>query len=212
MIRPGPREEARVAVRKAAPGALPKRLRGSVRRALLIEAADDLLRTGGIKALTMERLALAANISKPVVYSHFRNRSDMIIALLQEYWAYVDRRGDADRPIEYNEAGARRWVSVYLDVMLERGAAYRQLLYKVLEDPHVEAARSARDVQVIARITETVLATYDIAPREAKAAATMFRSALEACGVQVVGDARLRPLIEKTFVKLVVSTLKALAN
>lgn len=158
----------------------------------------------------MERLALVANISKPVVYSHFRNRSDMIIALLKEYWAYVDQRRDAE-PSDYTAHGTRRWVSVYLDVILERGAAYRQLLHKVLEDPNVEAARSARDAQVIARITRTIQATYDIEPAQARAAASMLRSALEACGVQVVEDVRLRPLIEATFVTLVTSTLTALA-
>jgi AcrR family transcriptional regulator len=116
------------------------------RRDQLLRLAEKILARGGITALTMESLAVEAKISKPIVYAHFRNRSELLVALFESYWSFVDalitvRRSGTTDPEQF----LTRTVEAYLDAMEQRGHALRQLLFKVLEDPVVEAARRSRD-------------------------------------------------------------------
>jgi AcrR family transcriptional regulator len=61
-------------------------MRRPARREQLLAVARDLIRRGGLAALTMENLAERANISKPVVYSHFGDRNGVAIALMEEHF------------------------------------------------------------------------------------------------------------------------------
>ena len=54
-----------------------------------LQAALDLLRTGGIEAVRVERLAKMLNVAKSGFYYHFNDRSDLHDALL-EYWVRID--------------------------------------------------------------------------------------------------------------------------
>ncbi len=56
------------------------------RRSQLLTAAGKIVAKGGIGALTMEALAAAAGVSKPVVYEHWDNSESVAIALLDDYF------------------------------------------------------------------------------------------------------------------------------
>lgn len=71
-------------VRDAAP-ARPRRLPHGERRAQLLQAARAMILREGIGALTMEGLAEAAGVTKPIVYRHFDNSEDVTVAVLSEY-------------------------------------------------------------------------------------------------------------------------------
>ena len=59
------------------------------RRKQLLEIARQLVAEKGIGALTMMTLSERAKVAKPVVYSHFRDRSAVAVALLDEHFNMV---------------------------------------------------------------------------------------------------------------------------
>lgn len=191
--------------------AVRRRLTREERRKQLLAAARALIETQGLKSLTMERLAHEAAISKPVVYSHFTNRSAILVALFEDYWHEVDALvPDAAAPSETPGDFIRRSFAAYLDVIEERGSAIRQLLVKVIEDPLVEAARTRRNRQVVAHMARNIAAYYRLPPERAETAALMLRAATEAGGDVVTADRSKRALVEATFFTLATSSLAAL--
>jgi AcrR family transcriptional regulator len=56
------------------------------RREQLLQTAADLVRQGGLSALTMEALAERADVPKPTVYRHFANRQAVAVALIDRHF------------------------------------------------------------------------------------------------------------------------------
>lgn len=54
----------------------------SVRQREILEASLHLISKGGIQALTTKNLAAALGLSEPALYRHFRNKRDILLALL----------------------------------------------------------------------------------------------------------------------------------
>jgi AcrR family transcriptional regulator len=63
----------------------------ALRREQLLRIARQLVAKEGIGALTMMALSERARVAKPVVYSHFPNRSAVAIALLDEHFDSLSR-------------------------------------------------------------------------------------------------------------------------
>lgn len=55
------------------------------RRRQLLEAAWSIVGKDGADALTLARLAVTAGVAKPVVYSHFPHRNDLLLALYRQF-------------------------------------------------------------------------------------------------------------------------------
>lgn len=62
-----------------------RRMKREGRRAQLMETARAIIENEGVSALTMAGLSERAGVSKPVVYDHFDNSEDVIVALLVDY-------------------------------------------------------------------------------------------------------------------------------
>ena len=75
----------------------------SERRKQLLEFASKIVVNGGIGALTMEALAEAAEVSKPVVYDHWDNSESVAVALLDAYF---------EAAVEVVDAAARNATSL----------------------------------------------------------------------------------------------------
>ena len=60
------------------------RLRASERRTQLLEVAGALFARHGYHGLSMEALADAAGVSKPVLYQHFPSKRDLYLALVAD--------------------------------------------------------------------------------------------------------------------------------
>lgn len=58
----------------------------SQRRAQLLGVARDIIAADGADALSMNALAECADVTKPVVYSHFSNSQQVIVALLDDHY------------------------------------------------------------------------------------------------------------------------------
>jgi AcrR family transcriptional regulator len=61
------------------------------RRKQLLQIARQLVAKEGTGALTMMALSERAHVAKPVVYSHFANRTEVAIALLDEHYEAIGR-------------------------------------------------------------------------------------------------------------------------
>ena len=59
-----------------------KYMKPEARRAQLIEVAEELFNKNGFNQVTMEGLASAASITKPIVYRHFPSKIDLYVEVL----------------------------------------------------------------------------------------------------------------------------------
>ncbi|MFJ1300810.1 TetR/AcrR family transcriptional regulator [Pseudomonadota bacterium AL_CKDN230030165-1A_HGKHYDSX7] len=127
------------------PGPSPRRrLTREQRRAQLIETAWRMVREEGTDALSLGRLAEAAEVAKPVVYDHFKTRPGLLAALYQEY----DTRQTAqlDQALAGSAAtlAARAEViaSAYVDCVMQQGKEIPGVAAALAGSPELEALKS----------------------------------------------------------------------
>ncbi len=63
------------------------RLPRSARRAQLLEAAHEVFAASGYHSAAMDEIAIAAGVSKPVLYQHFPSKLELYLALLDQHVA-----------------------------------------------------------------------------------------------------------------------------
>ncbi|WP_299572312.1 TetR/AcrR family transcriptional regulator [uncultured Williamsia sp.] len=89
----------------------------------LVAIAWSIVRDHGADDLTLGRLATAAGITKPVVYSHFPSRDALLVALFEEY----DERQNAALAAAVTRAGssvrgrARAIAASFVDCVVTQG-------------------------------------------------------------------------------------------
>jgi len=99
------------------------RLPAADRREQLLDAAAAILLDAGFGALTMERLAERAGVSKGLGYAYFENADALALALYDREVGELYRRVEAEVSAAAGfEARVRAGVRAYLDVVAERGA------------------------------------------------------------------------------------------
>lgn len=187
----------------------PRMLR-SARREQLLATANKIVSTEGIRGLTMERLSEIAKISKPVVYSHFDNRSELLVALLQNYWDEVDSRVPlAPKNGQSFEDHLRESVHAHLEVVLNGAGAIRYVLHTVIEDPLIEQLRIQREQLVTERWAQKTLAYFSISTEQAENIAILYRGALEAAASFLSRNPTRRNSIEKMTTEMGIAILSA---
>jgi AcrR family transcriptional regulator len=89
----------------------------------LMSLAWAIVREEGADALTLGRLADAAEVTKPVVYSHFASRSALLVALFEEYDARqaAALRASLDQEQATLEACARAIATAHVDCVVDQG-------------------------------------------------------------------------------------------
>jgi AcrR family transcriptional regulator len=135
------------------------------RREQLLDAALSVILEQGYGGVSIEAVARAAGVTRPVVYDHFANLGRLLHALIEREERYsLDQiarvvpsdPGDAD-PIELLGGGVRR----FLDAVAGRPATWRLILLPLDGTPaivreHVETNRS-RTVRQIEQIVRWAL-------------------------------------------------------
>lgn len=163
-------------------GGTVRRLPAAERRDQLLDVAADILVEGGMRALTMERLAERAGVSKGLGYAYFQDAEETALAL----W---DREvGEVYRRIEEATAGAGSLddlfglaVSAYLDVLDERGPILGGLQAH-LSHGRLESRITPR-VRDFLRFWQDRLAAFLKMDRTTSLAmAAMATAAVEGCG------------------------------
>ena len=104
------------------------RLPAARRRRQLLDVALHCFSERGFHATAMEDIAVAAGVTKPVLYQHFGSKRELYLQLLDDVGgellaAITDAAGSASGPREQVAAGMR----AYLDVVERRPEAFRLL-------------------------------------------------------------------------------------
>lgn len=152
------------------------------RRAQLLDVASELVRTSGTGAVTMERLADRAGVSKALVYLHFDNSSAVLARL---YDLEVSRLAEqvlaAVGRARTPETKLRAAVATYLDVAEERGALFATLAAERRATGPAGAAGQVEDGRVARGFVADLLTDlFDLPPARARVGAAMLFGALSA--------------------------------
>lgn len=133
--------------------------------------------------LTMERVAAEAQVSKPVVYSRFQNRSDLLRALLESFWEEIDEklenRVSTDDTLDEFTAAL---VNTYFDVLETGGPALQQILGSGAEEPDVDAARRLRFANIERLWSVKYQRALGLSAKQSDTVAAILRSALAGAG------------------------------
>lgn len=94
----------------------PPRLPAAARRRQLLDVALDAFAGGGFHATSMDDIAAAAGVTKPVLYQHFGSKRSLYLELLEDVGgrlmdAIGKATGNADTPREQVSAGFAAYVS-----------------------------------------------------------------------------------------------------
>ena len=105
-----------------------RRLTKSERRHQLLDAAAQAIVEHGLAAMSMERVAESAGVSKALPYAHFDNAEALLVALYQREWVTIGREIvralDAAGP---DDDIARVRVRAWFDAMEPRNEVLRAL-------------------------------------------------------------------------------------
>lgn len=195
------------------------------RREQLIDAALSVILAHGYEGVTIEAIARAAGVTRPVIYDHFENLGALLQALIgrEERYALAQlaqlaqvvpqRPGDRDRPAELMAAGMRR----FLDAVASRPATWRIILLPLEGTPaivrrNVETNR-ARTLEQIEALVRWALECCEPADRlDVELTARAILSFGEEAGRMVLTDAQhYAPQRYERFVETVMSRVWPLA-
>ncbi|WP_051399549.1 TetR/AcrR family transcriptional regulator [Haloechinothrix halophila] len=147
-------------------------------RRRVLSAAHDVFTTRGIEAASVADVAAAAGLTKGAVYSSFRSKNDLVLALMDEYVAERQREATALFDSAADADHALRDVGKHLVDAIHTGARWQRLLiaYAVSgqRDPELaDALRTRRQrlreslAAMIERVAERHGLTLPFPPDEA---------------------------------------------
>jgi AcrR family transcriptional regulator len=142
------------------------RLKAPERRARILEAAEQAFAARGYHSTSMEEIATAAGVTKPVLYDHFSSKLDLYKQLTEGIRDELTGRGAAAMAADA-PAGSRirAGVEAFFDFVEQRPSAARVLLFTPVGEPEVVDA--AREVQAgaTAAIAALLMAEPDLFPK-----------------------------------------------
>jgi AcrR family transcriptional regulator len=164
-------------------GEIAERRTPAERRKQILDATREVIRNQGLAMVTMERVAIQAGVSKPVVYSQFANRGVLLAALLEEFWTDLDERILRDVAGRTSPASfARQVTTSYFDALAMGGPALQEVLSSGSEEPEVDVARKERSRRIETIWSEYYQRSLYLRPETANAAASILRAAVAGAG------------------------------
>jgi AcrR family transcriptional regulator len=185
------------------------------RQDVLLDSAAALLEAGGATAVTMEAVSSHAGVSRPLVYKHFANRDDLVVALF--------RRESASFDAEVATAlggvtGLDAVVRTSAEAIVEGFGRRRRVLGPLLQgdsiDPALRQAQRERMRRNNRWYRDLVVTECGIAPERARVAvAVMFGGlvALISNGIARLGDDERAQVID-AYVEMVMGGLDRLGG
>lgn len=150
------------------------------RREYFLDITATLVQTEGLAVVTMERVAALAGLSKPVIYSHFADRGDLLTSLLERCWRRVDQSVQVRlRTARTFDECLEALVGGYFDEIAAQGALVRLMIGNASQEPAVEQARRARQRAAEVEWSEFYQRRAGLPPNVADACAAILRSALQ---------------------------------
>ncbi|ROT33162.1 TetR/AcrR family transcriptional regulator [Micromonospora sp. HM5-17] len=111
----------------------------ALRRGALLAAAADLLLSGGYPALTFGALAERTGLARPTIYSYFRTRDEVAVALCEEALPQVAAR--VERAVARERTPRGRLVAFVRAQLAAARDTRHRLAHAIAEAPLSAAAR-----------------------------------------------------------------------
>jgi AcrR family transcriptional regulator len=135
-----------------------KRLPAAERRELILESAGRLFGERGYTHTSLDEIAAAAGVTKPILYRHFDSKKALYLALLERHRDDLPRffeRVPTDLPFEER---VETILEIWFDYVAENGYAWRMLFRDEGGDEEIRAFRRAnfdRAREVLANFIRT---------------------------------------------------------
>ncbi len=189
------------------------RITAEARRKHLLDVAHGLCEQHGTAAVTIERLAETAGVSRTLVYQHFTSSADVLLNLLQREreWLQADIDKGLSQASTFEEK-LRAVIRPFLYARRERGAS---VLHAFLAESNADiVATSASEwLERWGRFwVDEAVATFGIDPGVARDAVVVYRGAFFATQRMVWRDDADPDRLEEILVTIVMSSLPVLAN
>jgi AcrR family transcriptional regulator len=191
------------------------RLARADRRDALLDAALTLVAAGDIEMVSMEAVAERAGVSRPLVYKHFTNRSELLAAVYQRESALLHTELAAAVTAADSVAEMfRALVRGALRAEAERGAAFAALRAGGLRTRERRQEQRRRDRTTLRYFAVNALRDFGLDEPKARIGVAVLLGAIET----VLAQWRRHPtadqaqLLEDTYVALVVGGLGELAS
>jgi AcrR family transcriptional regulator len=156
-----------------------KRLSGDERREVVMKAAGRLFGERGYAGTTLDEIAAAAHVTKPILYRHFDSKRSLYMALLERHRDDLPRfieRVPPDLPMEQRiDAILGTWFG-YVE---EYGYAWKMLFRDSGGGPEIRALRQASQDRAREILADFIRAQKDagIPDREVMPLAEFIRAA-----------------------------------
>jgi AcrR family transcriptional regulator len=123
-----------------------RRLKAPERRERILRAAEQAFAARGYHSTSMDDIAAAAGVTKPVLYDHFASKHDLYVRLTEGIRDELTSLGAAamaaDAPAEQR---VRSGIEAFFTFVEQRPSAARVLLFTPVGEPElVEAARQVQ--------------------------------------------------------------------
>ena len=200
--------------RQAEPDVLESaRLTRGERRDALLDAAVELVTSGDVGAVSMEAVAERAGVSRPLVYKHFANRSELLAAVYRREAKGLHRQlarevGAADSV----EGMFRTLIHGALHAAGERGRVFTVLRSAGAWNRELRHEQRARDVDTVRAFAARTQRELGIDRGKATTATATLLATIE----PVLAQWRLRPtpehaaLLEDIYMGMVRGVLQAM--
>jgi AcrR family transcriptional regulator len=145
-----------------------RRLPPEQRRLLIVEAAGRLFGERGYEATTLDEVAAAAGVTKPVLYRHFDNKTALYLALLERHREDLGSFAAAVPATGPLEQRLRTVVDVWLTYVETHAYAWKMLFRDTGGGPEIQAYRLGVHERARAVLAELIraLAERPIPERE----------------------------------------------
>ena len=160
------------------------------RREFFVDVVTTLVADEGLAAVTMERVAAMAEMSKPVLYRHFADRGALLTALLERCWRELDAAVQAKlKDARTLDESLRALVTGYFDELDRQGPVLQMMVVSGWHEPAVEEARRRRHRAAEQQWSSFYQQRMGLPRAVADPAAAVLRSALEGAAAYHVDHA-----------------------
>jgi AcrR family transcriptional regulator len=130
-----------------------------VRRTQLLQAAHEIFVKNGYHGASMDEIAEAAHVSKPVVYQHFAGKKELYLALLDQHLDTLAQLLVAALiSTEDNEARVRATVAAYFEFVSNERNAHRLIFESdVASEPRIAKRLDAFHARFSDAITDIIV-------------------------------------------------------
>lgn len=190
-----------------------RRLDPQVRRDLILDEAARIVAEEGVSAVSMERMAREAAISKGLVYNYFASRTALLSELLvREYRRFQADARSLARGVEDFETLVRLTTRAYLQHVADRGV----LIQRLMNEPAVATVIRTVDLEgrqlTVSFFARQIVKRFGMDEAGAARASDLLMGLTGAAGDYLSRTGEAVDTLEDTVVTMIMAALERVAR